>query len=297
MVECKSEVVVDFKRKCELLNVPRSSMYYKPKPQQKDDRDVLIMNELRTIYDENPCYGYRKMNIALREQGMCVNHKKVQNMLKLAGIQAIHPPKRTTIRNKQHEIFPYLLKDLKIERPNQVWQVDITYIKIGGHFVYLICFIDVFSRRIMGWTLSTTLDTAACLEALANALEYHKPEIINSDQGCQFTSEEWIKELQRNEIQISMDGKGRWVDNVYVERLWRTIKYECVHIHDFETVTQAREIIARFIDFYNNRRFHQSLNYHTPDAVFMMGTIPTKQELYASFASQHNVQFKGAFMF
>jgi putative transposase len=297
MVECKSEAVVDFQRKCELLNVPRSSMYYKPKPQQDDDRDALIMNELRTIYDENPCYGYRKMTVALRELGMCINHKKVQNMLKLAGIQAIHPPKKTTIRNKQHEIFPYLLKDLKIERPNQVWQVDITYIKIGGHFVYLVCLIDVFSRRVMGSTLSITLDTAACLEALANALEHHKPEIVNSDQGCQFTSEEWVKELQGQGILISMDGKGRWVDNVYVERLWRTIKYECVHIHDFETVAQAREIIVRFINFYNNRRFHQSLNYHTPDAVFRMGIIPTKQELYASFASQHNVQLKGAFMF
>jgi putative transposase len=148
----------------------------------------------------------------------------------------------------------------------------------------------------MGWALSISLDTTACLEALFDALEHHKPEIINSDQGCQFTSEEWISTLQQREILISMDGKGRWVDNVYVERLWRTIKYELVYLHSFDSVAEARAAIANFIDFYNNSRFHQSLNYHTPDAVFNMGIIPTKHQLYASFASQQAYQFEGAFM-
>lgn len=293
MVECVSEAV-NFKRKCELVHVPRGSLYYKPKPQE--NYDVLMMNELRNIYHEHPYYGYRKMTVALREIGIKANHKKVYSLLKVAGIQAIYSTKRTTIRNMQHKVFPYLLNDMKIERPNQVWQVDITYIKIRGGFVYLICLIDVFSRKIMGWTLSIGLDTAPCLEALYAALEHHKPDIINSDQGCQFTSEDWVKTLQQRGILISMDGKGRWVDNKYVERLWRTIKYELVYLHSFDTVAQARTAIANFISFYNQRRFHQALNYHTPDAVFSMGTIPTKQELYASFASQQSCNFSGAYM-
>jgi len=294
MVECNGEAV-NFKRKCELLDVSRGSMYYKPKPQQNDD--VLIMNELRSLYQAYPCYGYRKMTVALRQIGIVVNHKKVQHLLKVAGVQAIYPRKKTTIRNTQHKVFPYLLRDMKIERPNQVWQVDITYIKIRGGFVYLICLIDVFSRRIMGWNLSISLDTASCLDALADALEHHIPEIINSDQGCQFTSEDWVKTLQNRQILISMDGKGRWADNVYAERLWRTIKYELVYLHSFDTVTQARVAIADFIIFYNQKRFHQALNYHAPDAIFNLKTIPTKQELYASFVSQHHYQSEEAFMY
>jgi putative transposase len=280
MVECYDEAV-NFKRRCELLNVPRGSMYYKPKLQENDD--VFIMNELRSQYQEHPCYGYRKMTVALRQVGIVVNHKKVQNLLKVAGLQAIHPTKRTTIRNMQHKVFPYLLRGMKIERPNQVWQVDITYIKIRGGFVYLICLIDVFSRKIMGWELSTGLDTAPCVEALFVALKYHMPGIINSDQGCQFTSEVWVKILQEHGILISMDGKGRWADNVFIERLWRTLKYELIFLHSFDTVDQVRKAIADYITFYNQQRFHQALNYHTPDAVFSMGVIPTKQELYASF--------------
>ena len=149
----------------------------------------------------------------------------------------------------------------------------------------------------MGWSLSTSLDTKACLEALSNALEHHKPEIINSDQGCQFTSEDWVKMLQEHKILISMDGKGRWVDNVFIERLWRTIKYELVYLHSFETVYQARMAIANYINFYNQRRYHQTLNHHTPDAVFNMGIIPTKQELYASFAKRQTSNLEGAFMY
>jgi putative transposase len=283
MVECNNEAV-NFKRKCELLDVPRGSMYYKQKLQNNDD--VVVMNELRSIYQQYPCYGYRKMTVALRKMGIVANHKRVQNLLKAAGIQAIHPTKRTTIRDLQHKVFPYLLRDIKITRPNQAWQVDITYIKIRGGFVYLICFIDVFSRKIMGWELSTFLDTAPCVEALFAALKYNMPEIINSDQGCQFTSAIWVKTLQEHGIFISMDGKGRWVDNVYIERLWRTIKYELTYLHSFDTVTQVREALVDFIEFYNQRRFHQALNYHTPDEVFTKGVIPTKQELYAHFASQ-----------
>ncbi len=161
-------------------------MYYKPKPQKNND--AIIMNELREIYQETPSYGYRRMTVALRENGFLVNHKKVFMLLKIAGIQAIYPRKKTTIRNQGHKVFPYLLRGLLINRPNQVWQVDITYIKIRGGFVYLVCLIDVFSRKIMGWKLSISLDTALCIEAFNSALQHGIPEIVNSDQGCQFTS-------------------------------------------------------------------------------------------------------------
>lgn len=280
MVECQDEV--DFKRRCELLNVSRGSMYYKSKPQENND--AIVMNELREVYQEFSFYGYRRMTVALRERGFLVNHKKVFTLLKLAGIQAIYPGKKTTVRNSEHKIFPYLLRGLVINRPNQVWQVDITYIKIRGGFVYLICLIDVFSRKIVGWKLSTFLDTASCIEALNNALQNGIPELINSDQGCQFTSNIWVSALQAHEIKISMDGKGRWADNVYVERLWRTIKYEMVHLHSFDTVLQVRSALARYINFYNTKRYHSKLNYHTPDAIFVKKFIPTKQELFASFA-------------
>lgn len=277
------------KRKCELLGVPRSSMYYQAVVQDTSS-DEEILKQLRFIYQDHPYYGYRRMTIKLRELGIIVNHKKVLSLLRRAGIKAIYPKKRTTIRNPEHNIFPYLLKDINIERPNQVWQVDITYIKIRGYYVYLICLIDVFSRKIMAWKLATTLDAASCLEVLTNALKDAKPDIINSDQGCQFTSEPWVSALKKNGILISMDGKGRWADNIYIERLWRTIKYEVVYLHSFDTVQQARHTLAKYIIFYNQQRPHQSLNYHTPDYVFAKKIIPTKQELFDRFALEY-VQF------
>jgi putative transposase len=277
---------LSLKRKCELLNVVRSTMYYQPKPIENDT--AILMNEIRDIYQETPSYGYRKITIGLRQRGFVVNHKKVQNLLTLAGIKAIYPGKKTTIRNSEHKVFPYLLRGLVISRPNQVWQVDITYIKMRAGFVYLVCLIDVFSRKIMGWSLSPFLDTTSCLEALKSALKYGKPEIINSDQGCQFTSEAWIENLTREGIFISMDGKDRWADNVYVERLWRTIKYENVFLHSFDTVEQARLTLGKFIKFYNEKRFHHALNYHTPDTVYELERIPTKQELFMWFKTQNN---------
>ena len=197
--------------------------------------------------------------------------------------RAIYPQKRTTIRNLQHKVYPYLLRGLKIVRPNQVWQVDITYVKVGNGFIYLTCIIDVFSRKVMGRSFSTFLDTASCLEALRDALKHGIPEIINSDQGCQFTSAAWIETLTALGILISMDGKGRWADNVFIERLWRTIKQESARLHRFETVDQARLVIDKFIVFYNSQRFHQSLNYHVPDHIYELKTIPSKQQLFHYF--------------
>jgi len=263
-------------------------MYYKPKSSKHND--AIIMNELREIYQDIPSYGYRRMTVALRERGFLVNHKKTARLQKIAGIQAIYPAKKTTINNPAHKLFPYLLRDLVINRPNQVWQVDITYIKIRGGFVYLVCLVDVFSRKIMGWKLSTFLDTASCLEAFNHALQNGIPEIVNSDQGCQFTSEAWVVSLQQHGIKISMDGKGRWADNVYIERLWRTIKYEMVYLHSFDTVDQVRIALANYITFYNTRRYHSKLNYHTPDVIFAKKVIPTKKELFASFVPSSTYQ-------
>jgi len=272
---------INKKRLCELLCIPRSSMYYKSRP--CENNDAIILNEVRDIYQESPFFGYRRIQIELWKRGFEINHKRLQSLLKREGIKAIYPQKKTTIRNMQHKIHPYLLRSLCIDRPNQVWAVDITYIKLGAGYVYLICLIDIFSRRIMGWDLSTFLDTQPCIEALVNALKGGKPEIINSDQGCQFTSTTWTDLLTQNGIQISMDGKGRWVDNKYIERFWRTIKYENVFLHSFDTVTQARETLCKFIEFYNRKRPHQTLNYHTPDVIFKLGTIPSKKELFESF--------------
>jgi len=293
MVECIEGENLDFKKKCELLNVSRGSMYYKPKNQKNND--TVVINELREIYQETPSYGYRRMTVALREKGLWVNHKKVIALQKVAGIQAIYPRKKTTVKNQAHAVFPYLLRNLVIDRPNQVWQVDITYIKIRGGFVYLVCLVDVFSRKIMGWRLSTFLDTASCLDTFNDALQNGIPEIVNSDQGCQFTSEAWVAAVQQNGIKVSMDGKGRWADNVYVERLWRTIKYEMIHLHSFDTVAQVRAELARYITFYNTRRYHSKLNYHVPDAIFAKKAIPTKKELFASFALANTYQ-SGAVM-
>lgn len=285
---------VNMKRKCELLGVARSTMYYQSKSTENDD--TVILNEIRDIYQEYSFYGYRRILVELRSRGFEVNHKRVQRLLTSIGIKAIYPTKRTTIRDLQHKVYPYLLRGLKIDRSNQVWQVDITYIKIKHGFVYLVCLIDVFSRKIMGWALSTFLDTSSCLEALNNALKHGTPEIINSDQGCQFTSAPWIETLTQYNIFISMDGKGRWADNVYVERLWRTIKYENVFLYSFDTVNQARVTLHNFIDFYNQKRFHQALNYHTPDAIYRLKIIPTKKQLFEQFKLQNHSIIREAAM-
>lgn len=276
---------VDVKRKCELLNVARSTIYYKPKDIENDD--VKIMNELREIYQEQPVYGYRKVTVELRKKGFVVNHKRTLRLMKLAGLAAIYPGKKTTIKNPLHKVFPYLLRDMKIDRPNQVWQVDITYIKIRSGFVYLICLLDVFSRKVMGWAVSTFLDTPSCLEALNNALKLAKPDIINSDQGCQFTSAAWVEALTQHSILISMDGKGRWADNVFIERLWRTVKYECVFLHSFDSVPEVRLALGKYLESYNNTRIHQALNYHTPNAIYQLKTIPTKEDLFRHFDLQN----------
>lgn len=256
------------KRKCQLLNLNRSGLYYEKQEINLEDQDVQIMNEIRDLYLQYPFFGYRRMRIMLKRDGYDLNHKTVQRLMQKAGFRAIYPTRKTTIRDKSHAVYPYLLKKNQITRPNYAWQVDITYIRIKGGFVYLVALIDVFSRKIMGWSLSNCLDTESCLKALEMALKIAHPVILNSDQGCQFTSNAWCDILIQKNIAISMDGKGRWADNIYIERFWRAIKYEMVFLHRFETVLDTRKAIETYIAFYNDIRPHQALNYRTPNQVF-----------------------------
>lgn len=229
-----------------------------------------MANEIRDIWVKYPFYGYRRITAVLKRQGHQVNRKRVARLMKHLGIQAIFPGPNTSKRALKHRIYPYLLKGLKIERLNQVWATDITYIRMGSGigFIYLIALIDLYSRYIVSWGLFTTLEAVNCIEVLERGLKRAKPEIINTDQGCQFTDERWIGMLTANGIQISMDGKGRCIDNIYIERFWRSVKYEEVYLKSYETVPEGREEIGKYIAFYDNERPHQSLKYKTPAEVY-----------------------------
>jgi putative transposase len=248
------------------MDIHRSRVYYKPAPD--DSRDVVMMNEMRDIYTKCPFYGYRRMHVALQAKGYECNHKKTQRLMKCAGLIAVYPRKKTTIRNLLHKTYPYLLRGLDIVRSNQVWATDITYIKLRNGFGYLVCIIDIFSRKILGWAFGPFLDTQLCIDAFEEAIKHGTSEILNTDQGCQFTSNQWTETMIKYGIAISMDGKGRWADNIYIERFWRSIKYEAVYLHSFDTMAQARQAIGNYIEFYNNERPHQSLQYKTPHAVY-----------------------------
>ncbi len=254
------------RKKSELLGINRSRIYYEECP--TNQQDVLIVNEMMDINKQFPFYGYRRMQVELCNRGYDVNHKKIKRLMNVVGLTALYPKKRTTVSNLAHAKYPYLLRNVVIDHPNQGWSVDITYIKIRHGYIYLVCIIDVFSRKIMGWNLSPFLDTQPSIGALRSALLIGHPEIINSDQGCQYTSDEWITMLTENKIQISMDGKGRWADNIFIERFWRSLKYESLYLHSFETVVEARKAFCEYINFYNQRRPHQALNYKTPDSVY-----------------------------
>jgi putative transposase len=250
-----------------LLGVARSSVYYRAKAPLDES---ILANEIHEIWLDMPCYGYRKITKELQRRGHKINHKRVLRLMRDMRIMALYPKPKTTVVNTQHKKYPYLLRDSKITGPNQAWKTDITYIRMLGGFVYLIAIIDVFSRFIVSWALSTTLETDFCLKALELALrQCEKPEILNTDQGVQFTSTEWIQMVESAGIKVSMDGVGRWADNIYIERFWRTIKYEYILLHSFETVKNLRSAIERFMDTYNNKRLHQSLGYLTPAEVYL----------------------------
>ena len=259
---------LSLRQQCELLSLNRSSLYYAAKPREIDE--VLLMNLIREVWLKRPFYGYRRITVELKRQGMKINRKRVQRLMRVMEIQALPKAPRTSKGNKQHKKYPYLLGDLTITDNNHAWMTDITYLRLGKGFMYLTAFIDVRSRYIVGWSLGNTLDTEVCIEALEHALKRSTalPEIINSDQGCQFTSELWTKALLDKGITISMTGKGRCLDNIYIERFWRSLKYEEIYLNDHDTVNELNSAVEQYIKFYNHERPHQSLEYRVPAEIY-----------------------------
>ena len=254
-------------RQCALLDPPRSTFYHTPKP--ISDEELELMTLIDRCHLEHPFYGSRRIRDWLEDQGCAVNRKKVRRLMRTMDLAALYPKRNLSLANQAHKVYPYLLKNLVVDRPNQVWATDITYVPMARGFVYLIAIMDWYSRKVLSWRLSNTFDTGFCVAALQDAIEtYGKPEIFNTDQGSQFTSEEFVGVLNEYGIRISMDGKGRWVDNVFVERLWRSVKYEEVYLKAYGSLPEARVSLGRYFAFYNERRRHQSLDRKTPDSVY-----------------------------
>lgn len=267
MIQKDGAEVISFKGRAKLLGLKRSSLYYRKKG--INDTDNAIMKSIDKISLENPCYGSRRLRAMLGHLGFKVGRDHIRRLMRLMRIHALYPRKRTSIPNKGHKIYPYLLRNMNINRANQVWCADITYIPMAKGFLYLVAVMDWYSRKVLSWRLSTTLDSAFCVEALKEALQkYGCPEIFNSDQGCQFTSHEFIAILIEKGIRISMDGKGRVYDNIFIERLWRSLKQEEVYIKAYESTMACRKGIGGYFDDYNTKRPHQSLDYQTPDQVY-----------------------------
>ena len=259
---------------CRLLGIARSGVY-RPAP-ANDDEDLALMRRIDALFTTWPFLGSRRMTAMLRADGFTVNRKRVQRLMRLMGIVALGPKPRTTTPASGHKIFPYLLRELVIDRPNQVWAADITYIPIGRGFLYLVAIIDWASRAVLAWRLSNTMDAAFCVDALDEALaRFGRPEIFNTDQGSQFTSAAFTGRLASAGIRISMDGRGRWMDNVFIERLWRSLKYEDVYLKGYACGREARAGIASWIGFYNGRRPHQALAGRTPMTVWREGVTGT----------------------
>ena len=255
-------------RQVELLGISRGSLYYRPQPASADN--LALMRRIDELHMEYPFAGSRMMKGLLRQEGFTAGRLHVATLMKRMGIEALYRKPNTSKPAPGHKIYPYLLRKLAVTRPNQVWAMDITYIPMARGFVYLTAVIDWFTRKVLAWRLSITLETGPCLEALEEAMaRFGKPEIMNTDQGSQFTSIDFIKALKGADVQISMDGKGAWRDNVFVERLWRTIKYEEVYLRAYDSVSAARDGLTRYIGFYNTRRPHSSLAGQTPDQAYL----------------------------
>jgi putative transposase len=253
-------------RQCELLGLSRSSFYYEPATETEEN--LHLMRLIDKQYTAQPVYGSRRMMIWLQGEGHEVNRKRVQRLMRQMGLEAIYPKPKLSAAGQGHKIFPYLLRDVKIERVDQVWSTDITYIPLVSGFMYLAAVIDWFSRYVIAWRLSNTLDGSFCLELLDEALGQSRPEVFNTDQGVQFTAAAFTSRLEKAGVAVSMDGKGRCLDNVWVERLWRTVKYEDVYVRGYETVPGLSQGLGRFFPFYNEERPHQSLDYRTPAQVY-----------------------------
>jgi len=254
-------------RQCQLLKLARSTAYYQQKP--VSDTALTLMRRIDELHLQYPFAGARMLRDLLRQEGHAIGRRQVATLMRRMGITAVYRMPRTSQRHPAHRIYPYLLRQLTITRSNHVWAADITYIPMQRGFMYLCAILDWASRRVLTWRLSNTLTTDFCLEAVQEAItRYGRPEIFNTDQGCQFTSQEFTGFLQTHGIQISMDGIGRWRDNVFVERLWRSLKYEEVYLHAYETVGATREGVARYMTFYNQIRPHRALDGRTPDRVY-----------------------------
>ena len=257
---------IPISRQCELIGLNRSTLYYNPV--SISPYNQLLMNLIDEQYTKTPFYGAPRMTVWLKTQGHNVNHKRIEGLMKLMGIQAIYPKKNLSKANSQNRVYPYLLKGLSINRPNQVWASDITYIRMRRGFIYLVAIMDWFSRFVLSWFTSITLDNEFCIRALQKALTKAHPEIFNTDQGAQFTSDEFINLLNKNNIRISMDSRGRAFDNIFVERLWRTVKYEEVYLKDYLDPWEAQNSLDDYFNFYNTERPHQALGYRTPYEVY-----------------------------
>ena len=252
-------------RQCEMLNIHRSGLYYKSVPES--DENLHLMRLMDEQYLRTPFYGEPKLTAWLKNQGYHVNHKRVERLMKLMGWQTLYRKPNTSKPGKKRLIYKYLLKDLKIDHSNQVWAIDITYVPMRKGFLYLCAIIDLHTRYILNWSISNTMTSEWCCEILQEAIDQHgKPEIINSDQGSQFTSDEWL--IACEGIKISMDGKGRALDNIFIERLWKSVKYECIYLHVFEEGVQLYEGLQEYFQFYNHERIHQSLDYKTPASLY-----------------------------
>jgi putative transposase len=254
------------RRQCALLGLSRSSLYYEAAPESVEN--LRLMRLLDEEYTAHPFYGSRRLTKWLTQQGEDVNRKRVQRLLRLMGLVAIYPKPKLSVAAAGHRLYPYLLRNVRIERVNQVWSTDITYVPLTSGFMYLAAIIDWYSRYVIAWRLSNTLDGSFCLDMLKEALRQGRPEVFNTDQGVQFTSQAWTGRVESAGVAVSMDGRGRCLDNVFVERLWRSVKYEDIYLHGYEGVPELRSGLGRYFPFYNEERPHQSLEYRTPGEVY-----------------------------
>jgi putative transposase len=266
MIE-KQESAISIKKKCELLELPRSTYYYKSRPETEEN--LYFMRRIDELHNENITWGSRKIRDFLRNEGYKVNRKRIQRLMGKMEIKVVYPKRNLSRRNHQHNVYPYLLRNLDIDHSNHVWCSDITYIRLNRGFVYLTAVMDWYSKRILTWEISTTPDRFFCISALERALRlYEKPEIFNTDQGCQYTTPDFTRILKKEKIRISMDGKGRALDNIAIERFWRTLKYDEVYLNEYESVEEAKTRIGAYINKYNSLRPHDSLKGKTPDSFY-----------------------------
>lgn len=261
----KDHQKITIKRQCRLIGIARSTAYYQP---YLSIENLEIMNKIDQINSKFPFYGKRKITVLLQKDGISIGIKKVRKLMTKMGLEAIYPKKKTSLPNQENKVYPYLLRNVEIKSVNQVWATDITYIKMAQGFIYLVAIIDWYSRYVLSWDISTTMEVEFCINTLKMALKECKPQIFNSDQGAQFTSQEFTRILQGEGVQISMDGRGRCMDNIFTERLWRSVKYEEVYLKDYQNPLDAYQNLKDYFNFYNNERLHQSLDYRTPSEIY-----------------------------